>query len=218
MPSRNTLAWVCLLLILAASSRLLRAQEAPRPNILLIVADDLGYADLGVFGSDIRTPNIDRLAGEGIRFTRFHTAPWCAPSRAMLSTGNNNHVAGMARQLILPTPAHDLPIPGYEAHLSDRVAPVARVLRDAGYHTYLAGKWHLGEAREHGPFAAGFERSFSVLQGAASHFSPVGYRPGGSAYSRDGQPAEWPDGAYSSELFTDELIGCERSCARADGS
>ena len=201
------MARICLLLILAASSPVLWAQEAQRPNILLIVADDLGYADLGVFGSDIRTPNIDGLAAEGIRFTRFHTAPMCAPSRAMLYTGNNNHVAGMARQLIVPTLAHDLAIPGYEAHLSDRVVPVSRVLQDAGYHTYLAGKWHLGDTREHSPFTAGFERSFALLHGAASHFSPVGYRPGGSAYSRDGQPAEWPDGAYSSELFTDELLG-----------
>ncbi len=207
MPSRNRLTWVCLLLILAASSPVLGGQEARRPNILLIIADDLGYADLGAYGSDIRTPNIDRLAAEGIRFTRFLTAPMCAPTRAMLYTGNNNHVAGMGRQVIVPTLAHDLAIPGYEGRLSDRVVPLSRVLGDAGYHTYFAGKWHLGDTPEHGPFAAGFDRSFSLLHGAGSHFSAVGYRPGGSVYSRDGQPAEWPAGAYSSELFTDELLG-----------
>ena len=216
MPSRNGLTWVCVLLLLAASSPVLGGQEARRPNILLIIADDLGYADLGAYGSDIRTPNIDRLAAEGIRFTRFHTAPMCAPTRAMLYTGNNNHVAGMGRQVIVPTLAHDLAIPGYEGRLSDRVVPVSRVLGDAGYHTYFAGKWHLGDTQEHSPFAAGFDRSFSLLHGAGSHFSAVGYRPGGSAYTRDGQPAEWPAGAYSSELFTDELLGFIES-NQADG-
>ena len=84
---------------------------------------------------------------------------------------------------------------------------MSRVLADAGYHTYFTGKWHLGDTQEHSPFAAGFDRSFSLLHGAASHFSSVGFFAGGSLYSRDGQPAERPDAAYSSELFTDELIG-----------
>ena len=183
------------------------AGEAQRPNILLIIADDMGYADLGVFGSDIRTPNIDRLATQGIRFTQFHTAPMCAPTRAMLYTGNNNHVAGMGRQPILPLLSYELDIPGYEAHLSDRVVPVSQVLKDTGYHTYFAGKWHLGDEPENRPHAKGFERTFSTLHGTANHFNGVGYVDGGTLYSRDGDPEEWPDGAYSSELYTDELIG-----------
>lgn len=92
-------------------------QEDSRPNILLIIADDLGYADLGSFGSDIRTPNIDSLAQRGTIFTNYHTAPLCAPTRAMLLSGNNNHVAGMARQG--PFPQLQVHLPGYEAHLSD---------------------------------------------------------------------------------------------------
>jgi arylsulfatase len=104
-----------------------------RPNILLIVADDLGYADLGVHGSDIQTPNIDALAAEGRLFTQFHTAPLCAPTRAMLLSGNNNHVAGMARQHSGDLAGHS--VPGYEASLSDRIAPLPRLLRDAGSHT-----------------------------------------------------------------------------------
>jgi len=104
-----------------------------RPNILLIVADDLGYADLGVHGSDIQTPNIDALAAEGRLFTQFHTAPLCAPTRAMLLSGNNNHVAGMARQHRGDLAGYS--VPGYEASLSDRIAPLPRLLRDAGYHT-----------------------------------------------------------------------------------
>lgn len=91
-----------------------------RPNILLIVADDLGYADLGVYGSDIRTPNIDALAREGILFSQFHTSPLCAPTRAMLLSGNNNHVAGLGR--MGATGPVQVYLPGYETHLSDRIA------------------------------------------------------------------------------------------------
>ena len=176
----------------------------PRPNLVLIVADDLGYADLGVFGSDIRTPNIDALATEGMLFTQFHTAPVCAPTRAMLLSGNNNHVAGMGRQGVSgPLQVY---LPGYETHLSDRVAPMPRLLQEAGYHTYTAGKWHLGPGIEYGPQAAGFERSFNLTHGAGSHFSSVGFFEGGSVYRADGVEVEYPDGQYTTELFTDRLI------------
>ncbi|HEX6133192.1 MAG TPA: arylsulfatase [Longimicrobiales bacterium] len=175
-----------------------------RPNILLLVADDLGYTDTGAFGSDIRTPNIDRLAAEGILFTNFHTAPMCAPTRAMLLTGNNNHVAGMGNQLAGPEIAGT---PGYEGHLSARVAPFPRLLRAAGYHTYSTGKWHLGDTRERSPVAAGFERSYQLTHGAANHFNSVGFFEGGSLYREDGEEVEYPAGTYTTELFTDRLIG-----------
>ncbi|MGH7446858.1 MAG: arylsulfatase, partial [Longimicrobiales bacterium] len=180
-----------------------RESADERPNILLIVADDLGYADLGAYGSDIRTPNIDRLAAEGILFTNFHTAPMCAPTRAMLLTGNNNHVAGMGQQS--PGPALAA-IPGYEGYLSERVVPFPRLLRKAGYHTYSTGKWHLGDAREQSPLAAGFERSYQLTHGAANHFNAVGFFEGGSLYREDGEEVEYPAGTYTTELFTDRLI------------
>ncbi len=175
-----------------------------RPNVLLIVADDLGYADLGVYGGDIRTPNIDALAADGVLFTQFHTAPLCAPTRAMLLSGNNNHVAGMALQGAAgPVQVY---LPGYETHLSNRVASMPRLLSDSGYHTYSVGKWHLGTAAEHSPQAAGFERSFNLTHGAASHFSSVGFFEGGSIYRADGEEVEYPEGRYTTELFTDRLI------------
>ncbi|HEU5207938.1 MAG TPA: arylsulfatase, partial [Longimicrobiales bacterium] len=180
------------------------ATRADRPNILLLVADDLGYTDTGPYGSDIRTPNIDRLAQEGILFTNFHTAPMCAPTRAMLLTGNNNHVAGMGQQSPDSVLAR---FPGYEGYLSDRVVPFPRLLREAGYHTYSTGKWHLGDAREQSPLAAGFERSYQLTHGAANHFNAVGFFEGGSLYREDGEEAEYPAGRYSTELFTDRLIG-----------
>lgn len=174
-----------------------------RPNILLIVADDLGYADIGAYGSRIRTPYVDRLAAEGILFTHFHTAPMCAPTRAMLLTGNNNHVAGMGIQSPPTTLAG---IPGYEGYLPERVAPFPRLLRQAGYHTYSTGKWHLGNAREQSPPAAGFERSYQLTHGAANHFNSVGFFEGGSLYREDGEEVEYPAGTYTTELFTDRLI------------
>jgi arylsulfatase A-like enzyme len=175
-----------------------------RPNILLLVADDLGYADLGVYGSDIKTPHIDALASQGILFTQFHTAPMCAPTRAMLLSGNNNHVAGVARQSRVGLLGS--PVRGYEGGLSDRIVPFPRLLAEAGYNTYIVGKWHLGLEAESSPRAAGFSRSFNLLNGAGTHFDATGLREGGSTYRRDGELAEYPVGRYSTELYTDLLI------------
>jgi arylsulfatase len=180
------------------------ANAAASPNILLIVADDLGYSDLGVFGSDIRTPNIDAIAANGMLFTDFHTSPSCQPTRAMLMSGNNNHVAGVGRQH--RSPLITMAVDGFEGHLSDRVVPFPVLLQQAGYRTYMAGKWHLGDEPEQGPHASGFDRSFSLIHGAGAHFSGTGLFPGGSLYRMDGKEVEFPDGAYTTELFTDRLI------------
>jgi arylsulfatase len=179
--------------------------QAPRPNILIIIADDLGYADLGVYGGDIRTPNIDALASEGVLFTQFHASPVCATTRAMLLTGNNNTVAGLARQGSYPGPV----IPGlygYENTLPDRVGALPRILKEAGYRTYLAGKWHLGESIEHSPWAAGFERSFAMKFGAGNHFDGTGIRPLEHQYFEDDHDVDWPEGEYTTKFYTDKLI------------
>ena len=198
---------ICLLLGLSGSSGW--TVESPesgvhRPNILLIVADDLGYADLGSFGSDIETPNLDALAREGIRFSQFHTASRGAPSRAMLLSGNNNHVAGMANQSQNGILGHAFP--SYEAHLSERIFPFPRLLQRAGYRTYIVGKWHLGAPPEHGPRAAGFDRSFTLLHGGANHWNAKGFFAGGSVYEADDQLTQWPNAQFSTALYTDRLI------------
>ena len=182
-----------------------RKEEAPQkklPNILLIVADDLGYADLGSFGGNIETPNLDQLSAEGIRFSRFHTAPFCAVTRAMLLTGNYSHVAGMGSQDLVSD------VPGYEGKLSDRVIPLPSLLQEAGYHTYIAGKWHLGLTEEANPANKGFENSFVTLEGGANHYSSRGIFPETpeSIYTENGVETNWPEGAYSTDLYTDKLL------------
>ncbi len=196
---------IWLLSLLLGLAPVVSSAQDERPNILLIVADDLGYADLGVYGSDIRTPNIDALAAEGILFTQFHTAPLCSPTRAMLLSGNNNHVAGIGRQDVTPS-SMLYGLRGYEGHLSDRVALLPSLLKGAGYRTYMAGKWHLGHGAEFSPKAAGFDRSFAFEDGYANHFNGIGATEGGSVYRADGESVPWPENAYSTDFYTDTII------------
>ena len=139
------------------------------PNILLIVADDMGYTDIGTFGSEIETPQIDALAAAGMIFSNFHVAAACAPTRAMLLTGVDNHLAGQGSMMYLAPNQRGQP--GYEDRLNDRVVTVARLLQDAGYHSYMAGKWHLGAKAMQGPPDRGFERSWWLAEGVAPHYS-----------------------------------------------
>lgn len=173
-----------------------------KPNILLIVADDMGYTDLGSFGGDINTPNLDALAERGVAFSRFHTAPFCAVTRAMMLSGNDNHIAGMGSQDLVTEHF------GYEGQLTDRIVPLPALLRKAGYHTSMAGKWHLGSTDEANPHNKGFERSFTLLSGAGNHYNSTGYSPERpvESYTEDGKIAGWPEGAYSTDFYTDKLI------------
>ncbi len=144
-------------------------QKNKRPNILLIVADDLGYSDLGSYGGEINTPVLDSLAQEGMRFTDFYVSPTCSVTRSMLLSGTDNHVAGLGNMGELTAP-NQVGKPGYEGVLNTRVASVAELLRDNGYHTYMTGKGHLGLKPDQIPHARGFERDFSTLVGGGSHF------------------------------------------------
>jgi len=181
--------------------------EDPRPNFLVILADDLGYSDLGVFGSEIRTPNIDALAAEGVVLTDFYVSPTCSPTRAMLLTGTDPHPAGLGTMAGDADENQD-GRPGYEGFLSDRVVTVSSLLRDAGYHTSMAGKWHLGATPALSPKSRGFERSFGIPHGGASHFNDVAPILNGSptAYREDGEEVTIPDDFFSSDSYTDKLI------------
>lgn len=215
MPFLNILPgwWSRWLLIPVFSFQLLLAScqqpEPPRPdgpNILLIVADDLGYSDLGCFGGEINTPVIDGLAEQGIRFSRFYTSPICSPTRAMLLSGNDNHIAGIGVQNYRSDQF------GYEGELSDRIVPIPELLRQAGYNTYISGKWHLGMGPENDPVRKGFDKSYVSILGASNHFNGNGLlmdEP--NIYTENGKPASWPDGRFSSDVYTDKLIEFLRS-------
>lgn len=178
-------------------------------NIVLIVADDLGFTDPGFMGSEISTPNLDALAKNGVLLNNFYVAPTCSPTRAMLLTGTDPHLAGIGTmaEAIAPNQENQ---PGYEGYLNDRVVTVSTLLRDAGYHTYMTGKWHLGFAANQSPRARGFERSFAMLPGSGSHFemSTGPERPVNESYREDGNYVDrFPDDFYSSDFFTQQMIG-----------
>ena len=182
---------------------------ARRPNLLLIVADDMGYSDLGCFGGEISTPQIDALAGRGLRASNFYAAASCSPSRSMLLSGTDSHIAGIGNMAEWTGPTQR-DKPGYEGYLNFRVASIATLLHDGGYHTYMAGKWHLGEKPDQWPAARGFERDLSLLQGAGSHWSDMqGLLPTEPrvTYTRNGQKvAELPKDFYSSKNLTDFIL------------
>ncbi len=140
-----------------------------RPNILLIVADDMGFSDIGSYGGEINTPVLDALANSGVRFTDFYVSPTSSPTRSMLLTGTDTHIAGLGNMGELTAP-NQVGKPGYEGVLNKRVVTVASLLQDNGYHTYMVGKWHLGIKPDQIPHARGFERDFSLLVGGGSHF------------------------------------------------
>jgi arylsulfatase len=183
------------------------ATESRRPNILLIVADDLGYSDLGVFGGEISTPRLDALAQGGVQFTNFYAAPTCSPSRAMLLSGTDNHLVGLGTQKYYWS-EEQKGRPGYEGQLNRRFVTVATRLRDSGYHTYMAGKWHLGYDQDSYPSARGFEQTYALLEGGASHLDQRGVIPKAPTanYRRNGQAVNLPEPFFSSRFFTDVLI------------
>jgi arylsulfatase len=207
------------ILLLITVAACLAEAASKRPNILLVVADDMGWTDLGCFGSEIDTPHLDKLAKQGVMFTDFHVSVACSPTRSMLLSGNDNHIAGLGNmgELLANNQKGQ---PGYEGHLNNRVVTLAEVLRVSGYHTYMAGKWHLGHTEGTLPFDRGFERSFAMLLGGASHYPDMlGILPSGdpASYSLNGKHIhELPADHYSSRSFADHLMDSIRS-NRGDG-
>ncbi|MBC7519656.1 MAG: sulfatase-like hydrolase/transferase, partial [Sandarakinorhabdus sp.] len=146
------------------------AGPAPtRPNIVILLADDWGFTDVGAFGGEMKTPNIDALAAGGVRFSNFHVAGSCAPTRAMLQTGVSSHRAGLGNMPETIPPEH-LGKPGYDAQFNDHVVTIAQRLRSAGYRTYLTGKWHLGHTPDKLPTGRGYDRAFALSQSGADNF------------------------------------------------
>ena len=180
---RKTFSYLLICIAAALSIPLINAASAapiatvkPPPNIVLLLADDLGFSDLASYGSEINTPNLSTLAHQGVQFSNFHVAANCAPTRAMLMTGVNNHRAGVGN-IIEMIPDEFLDSPAYQGTLSTNTVTVATLLRDAGYHTYMAGKWHLGHSPELLPSARGYERTVALADSGADNWEQKPYLP-----------------------------------------
>ncbi len=183
-----------------------RAKSDERPNIVLVMVDDMGYSDIGCYGGEIPTPNIDRLAAEGLRFTQFYNTARCCPTRASLLTGLHPHQTGIGGMTNSPKKKPDdkkNPY-GYQGYLNRDCVTIAEALRPAGYHTYMAGKWHLGQhAQDRWPLQRGFERYYGIIAGASSYFNPQ--PPRGLTYGNE--PVQ-PEGEnyYTTDAFTDYAV------------
>ncbi|MBL3556370.1 MULTISPECIES: arylsulfatase [Marinobacter] len=197
---------IFILLIIAPVSSLAEAKN--RPNFIIIVADDLGYSDIGRFGGEIETPSLDSLADSGVRLTDFHTAPTCSPTRAMLFTGIDNHLVGLGNMKEVLT-EDQKGQPGYEGYLNFSTISLPEVLKENGYETFMVGKWHLGRSAEISPAGRGFDKSFALMQGGASHFDDqraiIGADPK-AIYRDNGKEVELPEGFFSSDFYVDRMI------------
>jgi arylsulfatase A-like enzyme len=181
--------------------------EVTRPNIVLILVDDAALMDFGIYGGEARTPNIDALAARGAMFRRHYSSPLCSPSRAMLLTGMDNHMTGIAT---IPEvlPKEHVGQPGYTMHLEPGVLTLADRLKTAGYRTLMSGKWHLGSGAGDLPNAHGFDRSLALDASGADNWSPKPYMPyyQKAPWYEDGAPAGLPDSFYSSTMIVDHMI------------
>lgn len=213
MKSMKNIFFCMLVLILvsACNSRQQKKEKEEtqsKPNIILIVADDLGFSDIGPFGGDIQTPVLDKLAKESMLFSSFHVLPTCSPTRSVLLTGHDNHINGMGTMSEMIYPALE-GLPGYSGHLNNQLVTLPELLRQNGYHTYMAGKWHLGSGDGQTPHDRGFEESFALLQGGGSHYAdqkPLS-PPQVMDYRANGKKvAELPADFYSTRNYTDTLI------------
>jgi arylsulfatase len=180
----------------AAGALPLLAQSS-RPNIILIMADDLGFSDIGCYGSEISTPNLDRLARSGMRFTQFYNTARCCPTRAALLTGLYPHQAGIGHMVA------DRGYPSYQGYLNDRCVTIAEAMRQGGYRVTMSGKWHVGEERPHWPTDRGFERYFGLVSGASNYFR----LDQGRRMAVQDQPYTPPEkGFYITDAFTDNAL------------
>lgn len=183
------------------------AAPTKQPNVLIIVADDLGYSDSQPFGGEISTPNLTKLAKSGTVLTNFYAGPTCSVTRSMLLTGNDNHQAGLGSmaEFLQPEQKNE---PGYEGRLNNKVVTLAELLKPQGYATFATGKWHLGGTPDSNPKARGFDRSFMLMPGGASHMDMKQMFPGNykARYLEDGKEASIPEDFYSSDFYATKML------------
>ena len=186
--------------------------EGKRPNIVLIMADDMGYSDIGCYGGEVHTPNLDRLAAGGLRFTQFYNGARCCPTRASLLTGLYAHQAGVGHMV------GNRGYPAYQGYLNEKCVTIAEVLKPAGYRTLMSGKWHVGENRPHWPVDRGFDKHYGLVSGGANYFDITKAKAKGvkRKMAIDDKPYMPPkEGYYITDAFSDNAVKFIDSYGRA---
>lgn len=184
---------------------------AEKPNIVVILADDMGWSDLGCYGGEIETPHLDRLAQDGLRFTQFYNTARCCPTRAALLTGLYQHQAGIGHMV------GDDGIPAYQGYLNQRCLTLAEALRPAGYTTLAVGKWHVGSAPGHWPLDRGFDRFWGTPSGGGVYFKDT-LQIRSEVFFVDGaERIEPPDDFYVTDAFTDRAMEFVEQAAKQPG-
>ncbi|MBY6210164.1 arylsulfatase [Microbulbifer agarilyticus] len=201
---RQILVTSLLILLLPLSS----FAEEQQPNILIILSDDMGWADTGAFGGEIETPNIDQIAREGVRFVNFYTNPMCTPTRVTLMSGLDHHIAGAGTMTLFTAP-NQQGKRGYEGWLLPDYKTLANIMQEAGYNTYVSGKWDLGRFPELIPRSRGFDRDFVMLDSHGSHYDMTNLYTDNPKlmFTEDGRYlTRLPKDYYSSKTYTDKMI------------
>ena len=191
----STLSLTLFCFVLVASS-----SATERPNIVIVMADDMGYSDLGCYGGGIKTPNLDRLAANGLRFTQFYNTSRCCPTRAALLTGLYQHQAGIGHM------TGNKGVPSYQGFLNDRCLTIAEALKPAGYRTLATGKWHVGSRQGQWPLDRGFDRYFGTPSGGGVYFKKSLEIRTNVFFTLGNERIETPDDLYVTETFTDYAI------------
>lgn len=204
----NTFARVCLLLGLIAVVPMsaISEKKSERPNIVLIMVDDMGYSDIGCYGSEIETPNLDGLAANGIRFTRFYNSARCCPTRASLMTGLAPHQAGIGHMTNSPgKKTKDGTPPAYQGFMNKNCVTLGEVLKSAGYNTLMTGKWHLSgnQSKDNWPIQRGFDKYYGCISGATEFFMPE--HPRGMFRGNEAEEVTDPT-FYTTDAFTDNAM------------
>lgn len=215
LDSQLLVLLTCLASLTTAPDRLMASDSGlsnRRPNIILVLVDDMGYSDLGCYGGEIETPNIDKLASGGLQFTQFYNQGRCCPTRAALMTGLQPHQVGIGH--MTSPPGQGLGFKGpYQGYLNDNCTTLAAVLKVAGYHTLMTGKWHLGaDRRECWPLQRGFDKYYGCISGAINYFKPGGDR----GITEGNEPVDTPEGWYATDAFTDRAIEYIQAATKSD--
>ncbi|HOA73047.1 MAG TPA: arylsulfatase [Phycisphaerae bacterium] len=201
-------AAVAVLTGIATGSSVAQVKGAPRPNIIIIMSDDMGYSDIGCYGGEIETPVLDRLAAGGLRFSQFYNMARCCPTRASLLTGLAPHQAGVGHMTGAP-PSRREP---WRGNLSRKAVTIAEVLRSAGYATYMCGKWHVtareraGDQPDNWPLQRGFDRFYGTITGAGSFYDPVTLTRDNTMITPENDPEYRPERFYYTDAISDNAV------------